>query len=240
MKKSIIILVFALFVFTGVHTNAYAFEKTSIGQRLWLMQKPKNQYPIGFLKSIQYEDLTPKEKVDLVRQKDFNFTAKRELFYPADTVEFQILKKVQSGGKVYCRKYYQVRFNDGFIAFINPRTIERNLSDCTVSTLTKKNLSIAKHDIGGLRPFFKENPAQIKKKIIEIENTIENCRKEREARGGVSIGMTKAQVLSSSWDKPISVNKTITKTVVHEQWVYSGQNYLYFGNNRLTSIQTSK
>ena len=54
---------------------------------------------------------------------------------------------------------------------------------------------------------------------------------------GVLIGMTKSEVLQSSWGKPRKINRTITENTVHEQWVYSGSNYLYFDNEYLTSIQ---
>lgn len=54
---------------------------------------------------------------------------------------------------------------------------------------------------------------------------------------GVSVGMTKDQVLASSWGRPTSVNSTTTARGTHEQWVYGGRNYLYFDNDTLTSIQ---
>ena len=57
------------------------------------------------------------------------------------------------------------------------------------------------------------------------------------AKGGVRIGMTKAQALASNWGRPNSINKTTTASGTHEQWVYGGGNYLYFENGELTSIQ---
>jgi hypothetical protein len=55
-------------------------------------------------------------------------------------------------------------------------------------------------------------------------------------RQGVSIGMSKDDVLASSWGKPRSVNRTVTASGVHEQWVYRG-GYLYFEDGVLTAIQ---
>jgi hypothetical protein len=55
---------------------------------------------------------------------------------------------------------------------------------------------------------------------------------------GVSIGMTKEDVLASSWGKPDSVNTSIYSFGTHEQWVYGLGNYLYFKNGVLSSIQT--
>lgn len=54
---------------------------------------------------------------------------------------------------------------------------------------------------------------------------------------GVRIGMTKQEVLDSSWGKPTKINKTTGSYGVHEQWVYGGGNYLYFENGVLTTIQ---
>ncbi|MCR4940383.1 MAG: DUF2845 domain-containing protein, partial [Treponemataceae bacterium] len=51
----------------------------------------------------------------------------------------------------------------------------------------------------------------------------------------VSVGMTK-EMCRLSWGEPKRVNKTITESVIREQWVY-GSNYLYFENGILSSIQ---
>ena len=59
-------------------------------------------------------------------------------------------------------------------------------------------------------------------------------------RGGVSVGMTRAQVYASCWGKPQKINTTTTAGGDHEQLVYAGYNYLYLRNGVLTSIQTSK
>lgn len=55
------------------------------------------------------------------------------------------------------------------------------------------------------------------------------------------IGMTKDEVLSSSFGRPDDINTTITQYGSHEQWVYRLSNYksvyLYFDDGILTSIQ---
>jgi hypothetical protein len=53
---------------------------------------------------------------------------------------------------------------------------------------------------------------------------------------GVSIGMSKDDVLASSWGKPRKINSSHYAWGTHEQWVYDG-GYLYFENGVLTSIQ---
>lgn len=54
------------------------------------------------------------------------------------------------------------------------------------------------------------------------------------------IGMTAEEVLQSSWGKPDEVNRTVTATVTHEQWVYSDNKYIYLDNGVVTAIQDSQ
>ena len=54
---------------------------------------------------------------------------------------------------------------------------------------------------------------------------------------GVRVGMTREQVMASAWGKPQQINTTTASYGTHEQWVYPGQNYLYFENGVLTTIQ---
>lgn len=61
--------------------------------------------------------------------------------------------------------------------------------------------------------------------------------KQKRKSEGVRIGMTKDEVLGSNWGQPKSVNKTTGSYGTHEQWVYGGNNYLYFDNGILTSFQ---
>ena len=54
---------------------------------------------------------------------------------------------------------------------------------------------------------------------------------------GVEIGMTRAQVRDqTSWGSPEKVNRTTTRDITIEQWVYNGA-YLYFTNGKLTAVQ---
>lgn len=63
-------------------------------------------------------------------------------------------------------------------------------------------------------------------------------RKDREAaKKGVYVGMTREEVLQSSWGRPRKVNTTTTARGISEQWVYSSGNYLYFRDGVLVTIQ---
>ncbi len=58
--------------------------------------------------------------------------------------------------------------------------------------------------------------------------------------GGVTIGMTKSQVLSS-WGHPIELKVKKEFMSTREQWFYGNQsNYLYFSNGKLTTTKQSE
>lgn len=74
--------------------------------------------------------------------------------------------------------------------------------------------------------------------LIKKQKNIEQERIKKEKKSqGVSIGMTKQEVLDSSWGKPEEINTTTTKFGVNEQWVYANYNYLYFEDGILVTIQ---
>lgn len=52
----------------------------------------------------------------------------------------------------------------------------------------------------------------------------------------VRVGMTK-EMAKASWGKPSDINRTINQYGTHEQWVYEGGSYLYFDDDKLTTIQ---
>jgi hypothetical protein len=73
--------------------------------------------------------------------------------------------------------------------------------------------------------------------VAKAQADASRALKAKRKTEGVSIGMTKDEVLGSSWGKPESVNKTTNAYGVREQWVYGGRNYLYFKDGILESIQ---
>jgi hypothetical protein len=74
-----------------------------------------------------------------------------------------------------------------------------------------------------LGEFAAKRQAEIKKAISERK---------------IFIGMSDDDV-RKSWGKPEKINSTISVGGKHEQWVYSDQ-YLYFENGTLTSMQTTR
>lgn len=81
---------------------------------------------------------------------------------------------------------------------------------------------------------------------VALAERLEREKEEREAdrrdrarrkHEGVRVGMTKDDVLKSSWGRPEHVNRSIYSWGTTEQWVYSSGNYLYFDGEKLTVIQ---
>ena len=76
--------------------------------------------------------------------------------------------------------------------------------------------------------FFAQDPRKIYKWSKKIWSAIEDEE--------VFLGMTIEQA-RLSWGKPMQINRTISHSRKHEQWVYGGRRYLYFENGLLTAIQ---
>lgn len=51
------------------------------------------------------------------------------------------------------------------------------------------------------------------------------------------VGMPETEAWNSAWGQPKNVNKTTTANGVHEQWVYSGNRYIYIDDGIVTAIQ---
>lgn len=88
----------------------------------------------------------------------------------------------------------------------------------------------------------KKAQEEAERKAREKKEAEERAKREAEEKArkksqGVRIGMTKQEVLDSSWGEPYDINTSIGSWGVHEQWCYEGYNYLYFENGILTSIQ---
>ncbi|MBM3341166.1 MAG: hypothetical protein FJY56_03495 [Betaproteobacteria bacterium] len=54
------------------------------------------------------------------------------------------------------------------------------------------------------------------------------------------IGMSTQQVLNSVWGPPDNITRSVIGWRVLEAWNYGGGNVLYFENDRLQRIETSR
>jgi hypothetical protein len=109
--------------------------------------------------------------------------------------------------------------------------------DKTASVQTRMD---AVHKLEQLDPdeFARRAPllASLRKAVAAERNAEARAEAAAKRKRGVSIGMTRDDVLASSWGKPRKINTTTTAYAVREQWVYDG-GYLYFRDGVLTSIQ---
>lgn len=77
-----------------------------------------------------------------------------------------------------------------------------------------------------------------KKHIYPGDNKTQQPIQETEKEP--AIGMTKAEVLKSTWGEPEKKNITETLYGTTEQWVYSNNRYIYFTDGIVTAIQKSE
>ncbi len=69
-----------------------------------------------------------------------------------------------------------------------------------------------------------------------LQKYIEEAKKYEASHNPPMIGMTKEQVLRSSWGSPNHINKDTYSWGTREQWVYNKKGYVYFENGIVTSI----
>lgn len=84
----------------------------------------------------------------------------------------------------------------------------------------------------------KESSAKYEKIRKEEEEKRLEFERQLAKKPNARIGMTKNQILNqSNWGQPYDINTTIDAYGTFEQWIYDGDQYLYFTNGRLTTIQ---
>lgn len=79
--------------------------------------------------------------------------------------------------------------------------------------------------------------AALQLQMAAEEKRVKAMEAAERRRQGVTVGMTKEEVLGSSWGRPQKVNTTTNAYGTREQWVYGNGNYLYFEGDRLVTIQ---
>lgn len=126
------------------------------------------------------------------------------------------VKNIVAGWDNYSPVRLILETNDGKTGFLDV-----NVSGTNISKTLKDNFRFKDY-------FYEVNPRTTYDWKEKVWNAIE--------RESVFVGMTKEQV-KISWGEPENINKTIATYGTREQWVYSS-NYLYFEENKLTSIQS--
>jgi len=133
-----------------------------------------------------------------------------------------------------------------FEAAANKRLGEAKGPECVATSGLRRQDYLWEFDYVCGTPAERDRKAKMAAKCggsISCEYREERNAKQRancDKNGGVTVGMSAAQIMKSCWGKPRSVNETLTGTRKHEQWIYGDGQYLYLDNGVLTSIQTSR
>ena len=140
-----------------------------------------------------------------------------------------------STNKDFDQKYqeYSLQHWTNVIKNVKASSDEKKIAHQNLATLDPKNAEMHRKT--------SEHFASLAKQKAERDAAAaERARKKAAKKAGVSVGMSQQEVLESSWGRPERVNRRVTANGVHEQWAYSGYNYLHFEDGVLTSIHTSK
>lgn len=97
---------------------------------------------------------------------------------------------------------------------------------------TGKPVSV-QNSLNGYEEFISNEFKVFKEEKLELAIKYEE---EREDSKTIRIGMDSNEV-TERWGEPLDINQTITQYSTNEQWVYSGNRYLYFEDGILTAIQ---
>lgn len=222
------------------------------GKKFWFVPNPKTprSWRVGFASSLSMDDLEQKALLYPMDVVAFTVVGIRVGSVPARTGDQSVSSDVE---------FYKVKFEDGSYAYLMKRdssykVSKKGVEDMDSARSYNNDLDLLSADPNQFTPetFFREDPRLMLKryqagvaatntKVAAEAKAAEKSRKASaaawKARGGIRIGMSKAQVIASTWGRPSSINRTVTANVVNEQWVYGEGNYLYFVNGILTSYQ---
>lgn len=143
-----------------------------------------------------------------------------------------ILKK----GVCYSEKKYKDKWKvkgDRYICFLDDDIVFSFYNDNVLAMFEKKYDSKKKKYVGYTFDYI-----MVRKGFdFETAGTIPDPI-VRHSRPEPHVGMTAAEVRSSSWGSPSDINRTETAYGVHEQWCYSNNRYIYLDDGIVTAIQS--
>jgi hypothetical protein len=160
------------------------------------------------------------------------------LFGPRDSERFTIEAVNKSTPDSREEAWYRVRFNSGRTGYLNADTLRSQMFVEIRHQDARSDSAQAVYEL-----FFNERPevvlARIQRRRFDSEEAAARHEQERFSRGGIRVGMTKQQVLNSSWGQPDSIHSASLGLRPREQWVY-GRNNLFFEDGVLTAVQLSR
>lgn len=155
----------------------------------------------------------------------------QSIFFVAESTSFIIIGNI----KQEYDNYLKVKFQDGKIGYLKVNLLFKIYPKEYPAI---ENLYSGSGERYDFNEYIYSRPLE---EIIAIEKKVAVSQQKTaaawKARGGVRIGMTAAQARNSNWGNPQKINRSTNSRITHEQWVYGGNNYLYFENGILTSFQ---
>ncbi len=185
-----------------------------IGKRFWVVPNPK---AITKLKFLEEDEITKGYAEGFVLTEPMSFTV--------------------SGfakGRYSSENFVKVTFDDGKVAFLEQ---QRWYEPKDYTHLFENEYSGTEQHYDFVQYVLTASPSDVAATERKAKAKAAAASAAWKARGGVRAGMTAKQVLASNWGRPNSVNRTTGSYGVHEQWVYGDNNYLYFENGVLRTIQ---
>jgi chromosome segregation ATPase len=221
-----------LYIFTFLFITRLVFSQNleNINQKIDSLKsieielKNNLNYIKSELQNLQNEKLSltyrgkRKEGIKVSLSRDTHVLNKPDIFG-------KISAKIKKGTKVtingYSNKYYQIYYGDE-IGYIYKKNVPDN-----------KELKKLRSEMGAIE---KKKQAENREKFLKKKYN--KTTAHRILTKTIWIGMT-SEMAEESWGKPTEINRSVYRTGIHEQWVYS-EAYLYFKDDILTSWQDTR
>ncbi|OPY59456.1 MAG: hypothetical protein A4E55_00226 [Pelotomaculum sp. PtaU1.Bin035] len=172
--------------------------------------------------------LSYQKSIQLIKDKKWKEAATELVSLQQENYkDSKVLYSYVSAEQQYLADFLGTAIIENNIAHLKPVQTKLNEISTDYSGLFAQDINNFRNDIEKQLQSLQTRLAESKKKTESVSSKTQ----------GVRIGMTQQEVLNSSWGKPKSVNKTTTQYGIHEQWVYGNNNYLYFEDGILTTIQ---
>jgi len=177
------------------------------------------------------------------------FTAQSGVLYKSASFTAPVLREFEVGDEITVLRYdpqtdyFEVVIGE-LRGFVTPGDI---LTNSKIAQMRQKPESVESSDIAREKYIetAERQAAEIKSKAAararrtRLEKRFGVAVAARILRGEDWLGMSKEMALEAL-GKPSGINRTLSATGTHEQWVYPGSTYLYFTNSKLAVVQDSK
>jgi hypothetical protein len=162
-----------------------------------------------------------------------------KLFGPRDSERFTIEAVNDPQPDSRSDAWYRVRFDSGKTGYLDADTLRRYIFvEMRHQVVTPPESANQIYEL-----FFIERPEVVLSRIRQrtTEHQAEAARRdlERFDRGGIRVGMTKQQVLNSTWGQPDRIHTRVLGGRLQEQWIYGTSN-LFFEDGILAAVQTGR